>query len=435
MFDVFQELANFQVHIAIIIFLLTYALIITEKMNRAITALLGAVLMIIFGIINQENALRHIEWGTIGLLMGMMIIVGITQQTGLFSYIAIKAAKLVNGEPLYILISLATLTAVFSALLDNVTTVLLIVPVTLSITRVLKIDPIPFLMTEIIASNIGGTATLIGDPPNIMIGPAANLDFNAFLVNLGPISLMIYLVVITCICFIYRKQLRISTADKMQIHKINEKLYLQNIPLLIKSVVVLLLTIIGFVFHHSLGLEAATIAMAGAVLLMCIGLGEKEIHDAFQKIEWVTIFFFVGLFILVGALVEIGLIKQLALYAIDLTKGDVVFTSILLIWMSGIFSAIIDNIPFVATMIPLIQTIGSLGGISDLEPLWWSLALGACLGGNGSLIGASANVIVAGMALKDGKEITYLGFLKLGAPLTLLSLVMATIYVYLMFLT
>ncbi|OEF96342.1 SLC13 family permease [Desulfuribacillus alkaliarsenatis] len=424
------DFGGLQVHIAIIIFLLTYALIITEKLNRAVTALMGAVLMIILGIVEQDSVLKHIEWGTIGLLMGMMIIVGITQQTGLFSYIAIKAAKLARGEPVYILLSLATLTAIFSALLDNVTTVLLIVPVTLSITRILKIDPIPFLITEIIASNIGGTATLIGDPPNIMIGPAANLDFNSFIINLGPISLLIYIVTMTIIWLIYRNKLQIPDSQKLQITRIDERKYLKNIPLLIKSISVLLITITGFVFHHTLGLEAATIAMAGAVILMCIGIDDHEVHDIFNKIEWVTIFFFVGLFMLVGTLVEIGLIKQLALLAIDYTQGDLERTAILLIWMSGIFSATIDNIPFVATMIPLIQTIGELGGLTDIEPLWWALALGACLGGNGSLIGASANVIVAGMAMREGREITYLGFLKIGLPITIISLVMATIYLY-----
>jgi Na+/H+ antiporter NhaD/arsenite permease-like protein len=418
---------------AIVIFLVIYGLIISEKIHRTTVAMIGAALMVGFGIVDQETAVHHIDFNTLGLLVGMMIIVGITAETGLFNYMAIAAAKRAKGMPIRILIALAVITAVGSAFLDNVTTVLLMVPVTFSITRQLKVNPIPFLLTQIISSNVGGTATLIGDPPNIMIGSAVKeLTFNAFLANLAPIVLVIMIVYIGLFVLMFRKSLRAKEEDIRGILEMDEKQLITNRKLLIQSLVVLGLTIVGFFTHQWLHLESATVALAGAFLLLLL-TGEHSMERALAKVEWSTIFFFVGLFVLVSGLVETGVIADLAKRAIDWTGGDPFATSMLILWLSAIASAFLDNIPFVATMIPMIQEIGALG-FGDLEPLWWSLALGACLGGNGALIGASANLIVAGLAGKEGYPITFIRFLKFGFPLMLLSIVISSVYVYLRYL-
>lgn len=330
---------------------------------------------------------------------------------------------------------LSLLTAIASALLDNVTTVLLIVPVTFSITRILGVNPVPFLLSEVFFSNIGGTATLIGDPPNIMIGGAnPHLTFNAFLFNLTPVILIITVVVLGFMYLLYRKQMHAEEATKQKIMNLNEKEYITDTALMKKSVGILLLTIIGFVLHSVLHLEAAVIAIAGATLLMLIGVKENDIEEVFHSVEWVTIFFFAGLFTLVGGLVDVGIIKRIAHGMLDLTGGNIPIASMLILWGSGIASATIDNIPFVATMIPLIQDMGNGLGLArdsvEINALWWSLALGACLGGNGTIIGASANVIVAGMAAREGNGFTYMQFLKVGAPVTIVTLIVSTVYVY-----
>ena len=422
-----------QAYIALAIFLLTYAMIIAEKVHRTIVAMLGGLLMIAFGVVNQETAIHHIDFNTLGLLIGMMIIVAITGQTGLFTYIAIWAAKKVGGEPVRILITLALITAVGSAFLDNVTTVLLMVPVTFSITRQLRVSPIPYLITEILAANIGGTATMIGDPPNIMIGSAVKeLDFVAFIDNLALISALILLVTTAILALLYRKQIGTTPELQQGLMELDEKEFITDSKLLKKCLAVLALTIGGFFVHQIVHLESATVALLGAFILLLL-TGEHYLEDALTKVEWTTIFFFIGLFVLVSGLVETGLIAKLASQAIALTNGDPAATAILILWMSAIASAFVDNIPFVATMIPMIQEMGRMG-LSDLEPLWWSLALGACLGGNGSLIGASANLIVAGMAAKEGHSISFIRYLKIGFPLMLLSIVMATIYMYMRYL-
>lgn len=426
--------------VALLIFIVTYALIISEKVNRAVIALLGAVIMVFAGILDVHKVFQqYIEWETITLLIGMMILVGITNQTGVFQYVAIRAAKAVKGDPLRILLVLSVLTAVGSALLDNVTTVLLVVPVTIAITRILEINPVPFLMSEIIASNIGGTATLIGDPPNIMIGSAnPHLTFNAFLLNLAPITILIFAVALFMLYMMYRKQLRPNPALQTKLLELNERDYIKDKLLMKKSLLILSLTIIGFMLHAIIHVDAAVIAITGATLLMLFGLKEHDIEKAFDSIEWVTIFFFAGLFSLVGGLQEVGLIKALAMKALDVTEGDMTTASLLILWGSGLASATIDNIPFVATMIPLIKDMAEgLGLAVDSEPiniLWWSLALGACLGGNGTIIGASANVIVAGLAAKEGKGFSYLEFMKVGAPITLVSLALAHVYIYIRYL-
>ena len=418
---------------AIAIFLVIYALIISEKIHRTIVAMIGAILMIGAGIVSQETAIHHIDFNTLGLLIGMMIIVSITAQTGLFKYIAVWAAKKANGNPVRILVALGLITALASAFLDNVTTVLLMVPVTFSITRQLRVPPIPYLLTQIFASNIGGTATLIGDPPNIMIGSAVKeLTFMAFIVNLAPVVVVILAVTIAILAFWYRGQLHTEPELQKELMQMNEKDELTDSKLLKKSLFVLALTIGGFFAHQALHLESATVALAGAFLLLLI-TGEAYLEPALERVEWTTIFFFIGLFVLVSGLMETGVIAKLAQEAMAFTGGNPKETALLILWLSAIASAFVDNIPFVATMIPMIQEMGKMG-MDHLEPLWWALSLGACLGGNGTLIGASANVIVAGMAAKEGHHISFMRFLWIGFPLMLISIVISTVYMYIRYL-
>ncbi|MEK5390111.1 ArsB/NhaD family transporter [Margalitia sp. FSL K6-0131] len=418
---------------AIIIFFLTYALIISEKIHRTIIAMIGGGLMVLLGIVDQETAIHHIDFNTIGLLIGMMIIVSITAETGVFKYVAIWSAKKVKGRPLSILIVLSIITAVGSAFLDNVTTVLLMVPITFSITRQLGMNPMPFLISEILMSNIGGTATMIGDPPNIMIGSAVeSITFMDFITNLAPIVMVIMIVTMILLAFFYRKALRVSDQIRERIMQLNEKDEITDKTLMIKSLTVMGLTIVGFFIHQIIGVESATIALMGAFLLLIL-VGESYLENALTKVEWTTIFFFVGLFVLVSGLVETGVIAKVATYAIDLTGGNETLTSFLILWLSAIASAFVDNIPFVATMIPLIEQMGSLG-IHDLNPLWWSLSLGACLGGNGTLIGASANLIVAGMAGKEGYKISFIKFSLIGLPIMLISVAISMLYIYVRYL-
>jgi len=414
--------------IAIIVFLIVYALILSEKVHRAIAALLGGMLLILLGVLAQEKAIEHIDWNTLGLLVGMMIVVGITRRTGIFEYLGLKAVRVAKGEPILILIALSTITALLSALLDNVTTVLLIVPIAFSIATKLDLNPMPFLISIIFSSNIGGTATLIGDPPNIMIGSQTHLGFIDFAMNLVPVILIIHIATMAVFYFLYRRKLQVTDDLKVEIMKIDPIQAIKDSALLKKSGFVLSLILIGFFLHQSLHLESATIALSGAVLLMFITKEEPE--DILLTVEWPTIFFFIGLFIVVGGLIETGLINSMAQWAMAATAGNFTLTGMLILWFSAIASAFVDNIPFVATMIPLIHQMGSLGGISptELEPLWWALSLGACLGGNGTLIGASANVIVAGMAEKNGVHIGFISFMKTAFPLMLLSIVISMGY-------
>lgn len=414
------------------IFLMAYALIIAEKIHRTIIAMIGGLLMIFLGIVNQTSALHHIDFNTLGLLAGMMIIVAVTAETGVFSYIAIAAAKKAKGDPVKILIYLGLITAVFSAFLDNVTTVLLMVPITFTITRKLNINPEPYLLTQIITSNVGGTATLIGDPPNIMIGSAVQeLSFMDFINNLAAISTLILVVTLFLLVLIYRNKVKTTEELKASLMALNELDELKDRKMLRTCLIVLGLTILGFFAHQALHLESATVALGGAFLLLLFtSKSDHDLEHAFSKIEWPTLFFFIGLFVLVGGLIDTGIIGRLAQFAIELTGGDTLIASTLIVWLSAIASAFIDNIPFVATMIPLIQDMG-LKGVGNLETLWWSLALGACLGGNGSLIGASANLIVAGLAAQQGHKISFMRFLVIGFPLMIVSVIMANIYLYL----
>ncbi|MBL1352291.1 MAG: ArsB/NhaD family transporter [Zetaproteobacteria bacterium] len=429
--------------VAVSILLLVYGVIMSEKFNRAVLSLLGAGLMILCGVLNQQQAVAGIDFNTIGLLTGMMVIVAISQKTGMFQYVAIKAAKLVKGEPWWILVMLSMVTAVFSALLDNVTTVLLIAPVTLLITDALGVRPYPYLFALILASNIGGTATLIGDPPNIMIGSAAHLSFTDFLINLTPIIPVIFIVVIAVIWFMFGRDLHASDEKKALIMQFDENAAIKDVPLLIRSLFVLFSVISGFTVSHSLHLEPATIAMFGAAVLLLLqtfGQSVEEKDHAYEgimaEVEWTTIFFFVGLFIIVTGVEHTGIINILAEKTLALTGGDFAATAATVLWVSAIASALIDNIPFVATMIPLIHSMApTFGGAEAIEPLWWALALGACLGGNGSLIGASANLIVAGFAQRAGQPIAFLTFMKHAFGLMLLTIGIAHIYLYLRYLS
>lgn len=422
-----------QAIIALSIFLITYGLIISEKVHRTIIAILGGALMVGFGVVNQEQAIHHIDFNTIGLLVGMMVIVTITAETGLFKFIAIWAAKKVKGDPLKTLIALGLITAIGSAFLDNVTTVLLVVPVTFSVTRRLNLNPIPFLMTEIFASNIGGTATMIGDPPNIMIGSAVKeLTFLSFIENLALICVIILVITMAIMAFFYRKGLKTKPDLIENLMRLDEKKEIVDHKLLKKCLFALAITIGGFFLHQFIHIETATIALFGAFLLLLMA-GEKHLEHALEKVEWTTLFFFIGLFVIVAGLVETGIIASVAKNAIEWTGGDLKATTLLILWMSAIASAFVDNIPFVATMIPMIKEMGNLG-ITNLEPLWWSLSLGACLGGNGTLIGASANLVVAGLASKEGYHISFVKFLVIGFPLMILSIIISTVYVYLRYL-
>ena len=421
--------------VAIVIFVAAYALIISEKIHRTIIGICGAMLMILLGIINQETAIHHIDFNTLGLLMGMMVIVNITSETGLFNYLAIWAAKKVEAKPISLLVALSLLTAVCSALLDNVTTVLLTVPITFSITKQLNVDVKPFLIAQILSSNIGGTATLIGDPPNIMIGSAVGLQFMDFITNLTAICILIFIVTIALLIVIYGKKLHTTDELREKVMQLDEKSQIVEPRLLKKCLFALAITISLFVLHGQLHLDTATAAMTGAGLLLLISFPQKEamIAKVLSKVEWLAIFFFAGLFILVGALVETGVIKMLAEEAIKITNGDLTATSMLILWMSAYASAFIDNIPFVATLIPLIQDMGQMG-MTNLDPVWWSLSLGACLGGNGTLIGASANVVVASMAAQRGKPISFISFMKIALPMMTLSIAISSVYVWLRYL-
>lgn len=410
---------------ALLIFVCIYGIIISEKINRTSISLLGAVLMLVVGVLNQEQAIHHVDFNTIGLLVGMMIIVNILRRTGIFEYLAIKAAKRAGGDPWKIIVLFSIITAVSSALLDNVTTILLIVPVTLVITDTLEVNPIPFMITEILIANIGGAATLIGDPPNIMIGSVSGLGFTDFILNMGPVILVVFIVTLFILKAIYAKDFIIDEEKKKRIFSMNESVAIKDFKLLKKSGGVLLLTMFGFMLHQSLGLESATIALFGAGILLVISKIEPE--EILMEVEWPTIFFFMALFILVGALVEVGIIDTLAVKLINFTNGNLFITAMFILWISAIASAFLDNIPFVATMIPLIKSIEVMGTMS-VGPLWWALALGACLGGNGTLVGASANVIVSGILEKRGNKLSFGEYIKVGFPLMLVSVTISSVY-------
>ncbi len=424
------------------LFVVTYAVVMSERVNRAIVALLAAGLMIFAGILTQDAAIDGVDFNTLGLLTGMMVIVAVTKRSGVFQYLAIWSAKKVQARPWGILVMLTLVTALLSAFLDNVTTVLLIAPVTLLIAEELRVSPYPFLFSEIFASNIGGTATLIGDPPNIMIGSAVDLTFNDFVMNLTPVVLVVLLVTLVPIYLIWGRKMHAEPQYRERVMRFDEREAITDPRLLKQSLSVLGLVLTAFVLAHPLHLEPATIAMFGGALLLLLanwphGADEqaRNVHHAFTEVEWVTIFFFVGLFIVVHGLDSTGLLRMLAEWLAAATGGDLTVTALSILWVSAIASAVVDNIPFVATMIPLIKSMApTFGGPEGLMPLWWSLSLGACLGGNGTLVGASANLIVAGLAERAGQPIRFVPFLLAAFPLMLLSIVISTVYIYLRYL-
>ena len=413
-----------------LIFVVTYALIATDRIDKTIAALLGGTTVVVLGIVHQEDAFAAIDLNVIFLLAGMMILAGILRRTGFFQWLAILSVKVAGGEPYRLLLVLSVVCAFLSAFLDNVTTVVLIAPVTLYISSVLRISPLPFLVSEILASNIGGTATLIGDPPNILIGSAANLGFAEFLTNLGPIALLILIVFLLSTRFLFARDLEVHAEVRDAVLALDEREVLTDIPLLRISLAVIGGTIVGFLLAQPLGLEAGGIALFGAAVLML--LSRLEVEAVLHEIEWPTLFFFIGLFMLVEAVVEVGIIEALAQSLLDITAGDATVTTIGLVWLSGVASAIVDNIPYTATMIPVVRAIGETG--MAIEPLWWALALGACLGGNFTIVGASANVVVANLAGKAGHPITFATFFKYGSVVAIESLVLASLYVYVRYL-
>jgi Na+/H+ antiporter NhaD/arsenite permease-like protein len=430
--------------IATAVFLLAYALIIWEKIHKTIVAIFGAALLIVIGIITQEEAFHSVDlgvdWNVIFLLISMMVIINIMKPTGCFEYLAIKSAKVAKGQPFMIMAIFSTVTAVVSAFLDNVTTVLLIAPVTLLICQALELDIVPFLITEALASNIGGTATLIGDPPNIMIASKAQLNFMDFVYHLTPVIIVVLIVYIITIKFVFGKKMTVKEDLRQRVMAMNENEAIKDPVLVKKSLAVLAVTMIGFVAHGALHLEPATIALFGAGLLLLVS-GIKEPHHVLAEAEWASLFFFIGLFIIIGAVVKVGLIKWMSIKVLELTQGNLLGTSMIVMWFSAFASAFIDNIPYVATMNPLIidmakQLWPNLSGVEllhhpDLMPMWWSLALGACLGGNGTAIGASANVMVVGMAEKMGHPISFRKFMFYGMPLMIESVIICMIYVWL----
>ncbi|KJS13330.1 MAG: membrane protein [Peptococcaceae bacterium BRH_c8a] len=424
-----MEGTNIVTTTAILVFVCTYILIVFGIVHRTVAALAGALIMLAIGVIKPVEAFVALDFDTIGLLIGMMIIVGITKTTGLFEFLAVKAAKIARGEPVKILASLCLITAVFSAFLDNVTTVMLIIPVTLAITRRLKLTPVPFLLAIIISSNIGGTATLVGDPPNLMISGFTGMGFMDFFLNLAPIAVIVYIVTVYVMKSIFKHYLISLPALKQQVIKLNAQNELKDRALLYKCLIIILLTVLGFIFHQKVKLEPAFIAVVGAAILLLIT--NYNIISALKAVEWNVIVFFGSLFIMVGALDKTGIFEGLARTSLDITGGNILLTGLIILWLSALFSSFIDNIPFVAAMIPFIQDMGTIGGITDLTFFWWSLSLGSCLGGNGTAVGASANIVVIGMAEKAGVHISFINFMKIGFPLMLLSMVLSTVYLLL----
>lgn len=413
--------------IAVVIFAVTMAAIMTEKIHRTAAAIAGAILLILTGVLSVESGFSYVDGNTLGVLIGMMLFVTVVKNSGIFEYIAIRAAKAVKGRPWALMALFIVITALLSAFLDNVTTVLLIGPMTLAITNMLKLNPVPFFMTQILAANIGGTATLIGDPPNIMIGSAAGLSFNDFILSTGPAVLLVMLATVACFYFIYGRKLQVTREAREIILGLDETKTIKDRPLLIKSVVMIVLVVLGFVFHAQLHLESCTIALTAAAIMLLIG--RQDLEETVAGVEWTTILFFTGLFVVVGGLQETGVIQLLADWLMSATHGSLALTLVIILWFSALISAFLDNIPFVATLIPLILAMGNSG--MDIAPLWWAVSLGACLGGNGTLIGASANVVLSGISTRHGYPITFASYLKVGFPLMLVSILISTAYLLL----
>ncbi len=410
-----------------IILIATYILIVWDRLPKATIAMTGAAIMLLFQHMPEKVAFSHIDFSVIILLVSMMIIVNIAARSGVFKWTAFEMLKYTKGNPKLIMLSIGLFMALFSAFLDNVTTVVLILPVIFVISQELEIDPVPFLITAILASNIGGTATLIGDPPNIMIGSAAGLSFMDFLRELAPVIIIIFIVSMPLLLFLFRKSLVFTQSQMDKIKEIDNKATITDKVLMIRSTIVLGFVILGFILHDFIHVDAYIVALLGASFLMLFETSKDVIHE----VEWTTIFFFIGLFLIVGGFAEAGGIKILAHQIINITGGEQKIAAMLILWTSGFFSAIIDNIPYTATMVPIIQ---ELKPVMDIYPLWWALSLGACLGGNATIVGAAANVIVIEAAYSKGYKISFIRFMKYGMFITLISLIISSIYIYLKFL-
>ena len=418
--------------VAVVVFVGAYILIVTERIHRVAAALGGAGIMLAAGVVGAEDAFfseeTGIDWNVIFLLLGMMIIVGVLRETGVFEFLAISAAKRAKGKPFRVMVTFVLLTAFASALLDNVTTVLLIAPVTLLVCLRLGVPPVPFLIAEVLASNIGGAATLIGDPPNIIIASRGDLSFNDFLFNMGPIVLLLLVVYLGLCRFLFRKAFLYDEEKVAAVMRLNEKEAIEDRPLLIKAGAVLVLVTIGFVLHSALDTEVSVVALLGAGLLVAIaGLSPKEY---LREVEWTTLVFFAGLFIMVGALIKVGVIGSLSKVVTEVTGGNLLLASILILLVSGVLSGIVDNIPYVATMAPLVADLADEAG-NPGNVLWWALALGADLGGNATIVGAAANVVVVGIAEKNGYKISFLEFFKYGGLVALVTIVLCIPYLWL----
>ena len=415
--------------VSIAVFVIVMVAIMTEKLHRSLAAIVGAMLVLALHVLPFDAAMEHIDFNTLGVLLGMMLFVSVVKLSGMFEFLAIKAARLAKGEPWKVMLLFVLLTAVLSAFLDNVTTVLLIGPMTLTVCKLLDVNPIPFFMTEILASNIGGTATLIGDPPNIMIGSAAGFTFFDFILYDAPAVVIILAAVLVVFYFLYGRKMQVNEEHRARIMELDEHAMIKNKRLLKQSYVMIGLVVVGFMAHGALGLESSVIALGAAGIIMLIS-GES-IEEALANVEWTTLAFFAGLFVIVGAMAETGVIEMLAHALIDATGGNVFVTMLVLLVGSAVISSFLDNIPFVATMIPILLAMESTG--MDVTPLWWAVSLGACLGGNGTLIGASANVVLSDISKKNGHEITFVQFLKTGFPIMLLTVAIAGLYLVVRF--
>ena len=418
-----------EVIVGLVVFVATYALIATERVHKTIAAMAGGVAMVLLGVVSQEEAFEHIDFNVIFLLAGMMILAGIVRKTGVFGWLAVRAARFAGGDAYRILVVLSIITAIASAFLDNVTTVVLVGPITLFLAARLGVSPLPFIVAEILASNIGGASTLIGDPPNLLIGSAANLDFVAFLFNMAPLAVIILALFLISARWLFRDDLHIDPAMRDALFALDEREMISDPVLLRRSLVVLGLTLVGFLLHGPLGYEPATIALTGALALMLVA--REEPHEVLREVEWPTLFFFIGLFMLVAGVIEIGLVEAVASAIVTVTGGALAPMAVLLLWGSAFLSGIIDNIPYTATMIPVV---GQLSEGSNTDALWWALAIGADFGGNATIIGASANVILASLAEREGHPVRFGTYLRYGLPVTIGSMVVATGYVWLRYL-
>jgi Na+/H+ antiporter NhaD/arsenite permease-like protein len=416
--------------VALAIFIATYAAIASDRVDRALAALLGAALVILLGIVDQEEGFGAVDWNVIFLLLGMMLIAGVLRRTGVFGWLAIRTVRIARGEPLAILLLLAGVIALLSAFLDNVTAIVILIPVTLYIATTLGLSPIPFVLAEVLASNIGGTATLIGDPPNILIGSAAGLTFGDFLANLTPVIVVVFAAFAVAMATIFRGQMSVTPEVREAVLAIDEAEFITDHRLLRVSLLVLGLTIAGFLFAATIHQQPATIALLGATALLIVARQDPE--ELLREIDWSTLLFFVGLFVVVEGLVATGVISALGERLVEITGGDQTVTTLGLLWFSGIASALVDNIPYTATMIPVVQQLGTAG--LEVEPLWWALALGACLGGNATIVGASANVVAANAASRAGHPISFVQFLRIGGLVALMSLAISSVYVWVRYL-